>query len=306
MGDKLDSIFSEFVALADEEGCLCNCKGLNYGGGRTPTYDQPLEQLLYLLRYFPAYMAEYRRLFHLALIWFACVEGPVRALSIGCGAGLDLWSIKFALQGWGRELRCLAYEGYDLKKWRQSDTLGLPSAQIHVRDVKEVEEEITEKLGETHIMVFPKSLTDLSPAAFSAVERAIRNASFGSDKFILAVSFPSEGSLTEGQARMDCLSAILRDQHGMPVARPFSEDGDGKAIVKECPGFYYPDELKRKVANVISFCVRFRTGKCGETVCHLRSERSPVLKTEDLHIRVNFHQRREESNGLETDCGQHS
>lgn len=55
----LRRVVTDFDATKAQAGRLCDCKTLTYEGGNAPNYDTPLVQQIYMLRYFPAYLAEY-------------------------------------------------------------------------------------------------------------------------------------------------------------------------------------------------------------------------------------------------------
>lgn len=57
--DKLTSVLNIFIAEAREKESLCECNDIDFTPGRRPSYDSRLAQRFYLLKYMPAYMAEY-------------------------------------------------------------------------------------------------------------------------------------------------------------------------------------------------------------------------------------------------------
>lgn len=290
---KLCSIYEKFRRRARKEDKLCACKDIDFRPGKCPSYDQPLAQQFYLLRYLPAYMAEYHRLYTKAFNVLAHDASTLSVLSLGCGCGVDLWSLYFVLRGIGRDPHtCLKYLGIDQVKWCDKDTLDLPNATIRVRDVADAKTPIRKVLKDIDMIVFPKSLTDLSEAAFNAFAEELRQAPLKKDKIMVLASASAWGTsqARREDERLDHVSEVLRRHHGLELDAPscWSYHGRKAEYARELwSGFDYPDSVCRQVEELRSLCGC--RSACANSDCQLG--RSPILTTAYAHLRVLRHAR---------------
>ena len=97
VNDYIDDIFNDFKEYLDNQKKLCELKEEAYFyGNHIPNYDKLCVQQLYLLRYAYAYIYEYMEMYSYMFNYF--YQNKVnyngwRILSVGVGAGLDLYSL---------------------------------------------------------------------------------------------------------------------------------------------------------------------------------------------------------------------
>jgi hypothetical protein len=102
---KLKEIYDDFEELAKHRGCLCDCGSFTYAeGSPPPDYANPLVQAHYLLRYLPAYLAEwwevYDRLLNKTVVYDEVSIRPLGAAAASICGGFDSRS---KIAGWGYE-----------------------------------------------------------------------------------------------------------------------------------------------------------------------------------------------------------
>jgi hypothetical protein len=99
-----------------EHECCCDLKDIDFSGGHSPDYEKRAIQNLYILRYYGAYLCEYRWIYRKILDY---LEGRiVNALSVGCGCGVDLAGLYFAAQDNNFDIGKIAYIGCDINDWQ--------------------------------------------------------------------------------------------------------------------------------------------------------------------------------------------
>jgi hypothetical protein len=254
---KLKEIYDDFEELAKHRGCLCDCGSFTYAeGSPPPDYANPLVQAHYLLRYLPAYLAEWWEVYD-RLLNKTVVYDEVSITSFGCGCGIDLWGLRFALEDRGLRLRGrVTYTGIDRTKWRYADMLAGSTAKLIIRDVTEVE-----RLDPTtNVVAFGRSLSEFDDSAFDALCEAVRRTNFVTDLIVLLATRSATGKRKEDEERrLQVLSALLQERQGFGLRREKSvshEGGKSVAIRTICPGFDYPDNMLEKVKALHSRCGR--------------------------------------------------
>jgi hypothetical protein len=264
---KLDSIYEDFEMLAREKGRLCECC-TTYAGGNVLDYRIPLVQDYYLLRYFPAYLAEYQICYN-SLLAANFLPPKLGVVSYGCGCGVDLWGLCFALEQVGRDPRdCVTYTGIDRVWWRHADVRGLGKARIHAPwDVTA----LSVLDGTCNVIAFPKSFDakEIQDSKFHRLCEIIAKARFDQDRVVLLVSLTAQ-PCDEDRVRLQQVSDALQ-LHGFIERENIIPPYDGEQdvpIETDCPGFVYPRDMRKKVVEVPSLCGRAtRQGepcpKCG-------------------------------------------
>jgi hypothetical protein len=133
-----------------------------YRIGFWPDYSTRENQANYLLRYFYAYLLEYRCIFEKlaseqSLTWLT----EYRVLSLGCGAALDYYGLYFS----GLNTDAIHYHGYDINDWGAfQESFGNRNVVFHNRtSITELTERDFEGIN---IIMFPKSISDFSDNDF--------------------------------------------------------------------------------------------------------------------------------------------
>ena len=162
---KLRKVFRDFQQEADSVGGLCACKDLTYEGGNRPDYKSALVQQYYMLRYFPAYLAEYY-LMYKHMLQERFLGESLKVISIGSGCGIDCWGLYFAICDSGGDPKRVNYTGIDIVKWKYQEILHIDNSYFINKDITE-----WTKLDENdyNVIVFPKSIGEFSDKDFNIV-----------------------------------------------------------------------------------------------------------------------------------------
>jgi hypothetical protein len=280
--ERLDIFYSDFVRLAREEESLCVCRDLTFIAGRAPDYGQPLVQDLYLLRYFPAYLAQYYLLYKQVLERKFLFT--LRVASVGCGCGVDLWGLRFAVTG--RHLdpdASIAYTGHDSVAWQHTDTLGLRRAEVRVEDAANLS-----LSRNTNVVMFPLSLSELSEDCVDALAATIGQTGFATARVVVLAVMRKEDTerqeerLGRFSRMMRAGGFVLREDLGFAYDGP--KDVGISAIV---PEFQYPETMRTALKALISLCNRAKTVKCACTAF----DREPILRTRYFNFHALFYER---------------
>jgi hypothetical protein len=137
-------------------------------------YSTRENQANYLLRYFYAYLLEYRCIFEKlaseqSLTWLT----EYRVLSLGCGAALDYYGLYFS----GLNTDAIHYHGYDINDWGAfQKSFGNRNVVFHNKtSITELTERDFEGIN---IIMFPKSISDFSKSDFNRLCDLIRPIQF--------------------------------------------------------------------------------------------------------------------------------
>src|SRR5699024_9852346 len=155
--DKMNEIYNDFMLDLNEEKYYCNLKSFRYDGNNIPDYNDPLIQKYYLLRYMPAYLAEYNLMYY-KMFKLNYLDCNLNVMSIGCGCGIDLWGAKFARDKKFPEID-IRYTGIDMVDWDYRDNLDIEEAYFINKDINEID-----SLDEYNynIIIFPKSIGEFN------------------------------------------------------------------------------------------------------------------------------------------------
>lgn len=141
-------------------------------------YSDPLEQQLYLLRYFYAYYYEYRKILDCICQHFQ----EINVVSVGCGSCIDALALKHAFKG------PTGYLGIDCVKWAYE--LPLPTnCDFDDRITSSTED----YLKDATVLFFPKSLSDIENSEMNDIKQWIKKSKLTKDKICLAASFIYRG-----------------------------------------------------------------------------------------------------------------
>lgn len=272
---RLRQVLAAFLASAAAEGKLCELRKFNYTGHNLPDYTLPLVQQYYMLRYFPAYLAEYYLIYD-QLLEFDFLDEPPNVLSIGAGCGLDFWGLHFAAKKYGRQVR---YTGIDVVKWEQWDSLESDSAWMIAKDIAtwtEFDE------PDYNVVIFPKSIGEFSTSLFEHIKNVFNSTAFTKDKICLICSLRDKRSATD-VGRFAALAKTIEDVHGYTCIEPHNQYyyyDENVYIGKECEGFDYPDDVRAEVTTTLSKCLQFAANgsdSCSPDCSDMN--RFPILKT---------------------------
>jgi len=138
-------------------------------------YADPLEQQLYLLRYFYAYYYEYKKI-------MACIDHhlqKINVVSIGCGSCIDGLALKHVVKGPS------GYLGIDCVEWAYKLPL---SDNCEIHNIR-ITENTRGYLNDATILFFPKSLSDISYSEMNGIKKWIQKSVLENNEICVAASF---------------------------------------------------------------------------------------------------------------------
>lgn len=90
---KIGKAKSTFIKFARQQKDLCELSNI-FGSGTPPDYNDILVQSFYILKYYPAYLAEYLDLYN--LLGKLLRNKTYEVLSVGCGCGTDFDALTYS------------------------------------------------------------------------------------------------------------------------------------------------------------------------------------------------------------------
>jgi hypothetical protein len=278
VNDILAPTFETLKQEIADKGECCDLKSLDFSQG-TPDYADPFVQKLYILKYYWAYMCEYRTLYRKLI---PLLEGAAaNVIAIGCGSEVDLAGLFFA----SNQSTASKYHGYDLVNWSIKPTFPGISRGFTEGCASQLNENAN---TDANIVIFPKSLGDISDSSFNRIKEALRNAGFASRRLVLASVLPSSArtcGFTIYNDRFREISQVIK-------ATGFNVDHDMSSVHNPFDHVkywweLYPIQLDRPaldyLSNLNEQCPTFiANGVNCEENCRTILGRSAVLKNENV------------------------
>lgn len=289
----LDDIFADFVQTADADGCLCDCKNLTFEANNIPDYEKPLIQQLYLLRYLPAYFYEYYKMYE-CLIKREFIANKFKVLSIGCGCGIDLWGLYFALKDLKQEPeKRLEYVGIDKIIWDYREEIEIDKVFFITKDVATLNKFQGENIN---IITFPKSIGEFTDDEIRSIHSTIRNTKFNSNRFALLGSF-IEWRKDVDEIRLRSISQLLCQQNRYECIGELDHSQlqlkKGTKIHTLCPACKYSQEILSRLIELNKECPTYRSN--GECTCRRDCEslnKYPILSVDYINFKIVLFERR--------------
>ena len=186
-----------------------------------PDYSNPVTVAYYQLRYACGYAFDYYCAYRVALEWLKQIGvTDFSAVSLGCGSGLDRYSIELAAidsmfgnncyfdkktsSGWaGDEEKWI---GIDIAKWGKPDKVQCSGFPAHDNVIKVLEGGVTEYFKSfadcgaecpRNIFLFPRVLSELDEFAIQSLAEEIGRTSFSHDRMIVCIANRSDAGKKE-------------------------------------------------------------------------------------------------------------
>jgi hypothetical protein len=239
----------------------CVVPQFTFVSGQSPDYSLPTNQHLYILKYFPAYLFEYTKMYQEILIR-AREQGLKRfnILSLGCGCGLDYYGLYFACKIEGIDSISVKYRGIDIVEWNYRNLL----PQHPVIDCRYLNcgiegDQIQSKLPECNIIVFPKSLSEFPPECFQTLQDSLTN-NKPQLPVIIAASVMSDGITYDYNKLNTVASKIVNTA---PIWNSFESNFFqylGAGIASVWRFWQYPDGIRQNLGKLPEIC-------CNENIC---------------------------------------
>jgi len=140
-------------------------------------YSNILHQEYYLLKYFPAYFTEY---FHALDKFFESFNKTnLKILSIGCGAGIDYYALKYYIENKNMTID-IYYKCIDIIDWHYKPK-ETNFSFVH-SDINDMESNIFNNID---LVIFPKILTELNNATLDNISEKLKNATLKNELYFI-------------------------------------------------------------------------------------------------------------------------
>jgi len=267
--DFLSQVLRDFKSHIEPVDSICSLKKLNYENTQTPDYRNAIMREYYLLRYFYAYFTEYYHIYR-SMIRENHLKAPLSVASIGCGAGIDYYSLNFAVP---HSLENFTYQGFDLIDWGfRGNNLQTDFLQTNISDIS---------LQNINVLMFPKSLSEFSEDDFNTFVDNLSPQKF-QDTICIVSSMMNEGGkhdierikiLEKKLCQYDYQSLNSSDKTYAPKAESCYH-----VISARCP-----DCVTEYLAQLKDLCIQ-TASQC--VACQIN--KSPILRTEHIRYQTLF------------------
>ena len=178
----LELAYNDFCEKVVEPGSLCDYRNANFD--ETVDYHDEAIQLIYILRYGYAYAFEYKHMYQNVMDELRLSgKKNIEIDSIGCGSGIDLWSLIEAIEGKEKSFERIKWNGIDLVDWyydiSKTSLLSAPSClrneKVHMNAAGYYEQKETISAD---IIFFPRSITDIDSSYLHSIYNSFSNKHF--------------------------------------------------------------------------------------------------------------------------------
>lgn len=219
---KIQEIYDQFIAELDRKPKYCELCEVSFHRG-TPNYASVVQQQLYLLRYFSAYLFEYFEAFN---VLNDQIDEHINIVSFGCGSGID-----------GAAAECVfptcSYRGVDITQW----DYWFPNGDYEIESASDFIP------TNENVFVFPKSLNEFPPYV---VERLAVNLPRTSAQNICIINSKRNINDTDG-----CLRIVRSFGR---IYNHYIINSERNALCIYHNWFSYPDNVKNHVENISASC----------------------------------------------------
>ncbi len=259
----------------------CELSGFTYEDGRVPDYNKPIINQCYIMKYFPAYLAEYYYIYReLTYDNFNQYIQEYNVVSCGCGCGVDLLGLYLKRQ----KKTSFKYLGIDYSDWKYRDLILKETNNI--RFVKaNIGEYNFNNNADLNVLIFPKSICEFPEAVFNELLRNLSSVTFQSNRIAVIISGMNRGYQYDYIRFMNVINIFL--EKGYKVV-DIPKDNSGKEIsgmvcINELrhgintvvSDFEYPNDLIQKFKSLQTICLSNK--ECSNDHCLFTQ--SPILTT---------------------------
>lgn len=248
----INGVHENFI---EKEWCVLNTTGLT-----TANYTDECQQEYYLLKYYPAYLAEYYEMYSELLEMYE--KESMNIISIGCGAGIDYDALNII-----EDKPLFNYRGVDIIDW--SYKLDFVFEQIDINQLNE------QYFDDIDVIVFPKILTELSDVQIQTLANIIVNSNLSNELYFLnsyITDDSNDNSRIDGITQFKIICNKLKE-HGFSIEKNscstyiYYKGHDG--IRKHIPNFIYPNDKKDFISDLKSNCIQYDESKVECEKCNI-------------------------------------
>jgi len=243
-------------------------------------YSNEFIQQYYLLRFYPAYLAEYY-LMYSEILEEEKYDNSINILSIGSGCGLDYSAMKLAIRDNGYP-NDIYYQGIDKYQWNYIESRDVKFRNI-CADIKNIDnlKEICKK--DIDIIIFPKSIGEINGYSFNKLINLLVEYENYNEKLII-LSSERQSFLNHDRNRLKQLNDRFIEYYDLEnnltiYYRTYNVRGINN-LIKE---FKYPDNIYQYLNNLHFQCLNYnkRKSHCKSPDDRLDRTR-PILTAEHI------------------------
>jgi hypothetical protein len=283
----MSTVFNDFREKVNNE-VLCDLKEFSFKSGRLPDYTQEKYQQIYLLRYFPAFLTEYKYLYK-KIVNDTHLES-INVLSIGCGSFIDFYGLIFAIKSYSVSSPdiLVKYNGIDVIDWKYKDDFNYQKVSFVCDSIENFR---LNNPDDTNVLIFPKSLSELSDSMLDSFITNVSSTEFISERIYVISSIMNKGFTADETKCKKIINAFQDIGYLCKNYEPPQEIKDKKALLYLDHDFYYPDEVKEYLTTLSSKCIKYiKNNENCQTDCK-ELDRWPILKTDNMSFQVNLLER---------------
>lgn len=267
-----------------EGATLCDLKTIRFDQDYNPDYSKPEIQQLYLLRYYPAYLAEYVYLYKEALK--TCNLKNLSVLSIGCGNSVDYDA---AVIVHNDDISKISYLGVDLIDWGYKNSNGNPKFITTIADIKDFD---LPPKNDFNVIIFPKSLSEFSEESFKGLLQNISHSEFTEEKILLISSSMDKGFAYDESRYKRVMQVLIEKGYENKKYNSTREVKNKGWIGYLVDGFHYPDDIKTYIECLATKCINFiKNQKNCDPSCKQQLNKSPILNAKHISFLINLLER---------------
>lgn len=274
----LGSIFYDFE-LDIKKNTLCHLKDLHFQG-QTPNYNIKTIQQLYLLRYFPAYLCEYKYLYN-KVINDKKLES-YNVLSIGCGSYTDYYALYLALL---ENHQNITYTGIDTIDWNYKNSLGNSKINFIQSNLKDV---VLNKNTEYNIIFFPKSISEIPHKELEAFMGKLNSTNIVSNNMYVISSAMDKGFSYDQDKYTNILEALKRSGFSCKNYQP-TKEVEKSSFFSFDRDFIHPQEIIDFLTELDNNCTERKA--CVQN-CTSQLNKTPILNTTYISYQINLLERK--------------
>ncbi|MBR5180419.1 MAG: hypothetical protein IKW90_16710 [Lachnospiraceae bacterium] len=279
--DYLTDLYMRFRDKCERKNNLCELKNLSFEGGSIPDYSKEIISLLYCLRYHFGYAFEYEEMYRSIMHEFKDADS-LSVLSVGSGNGIDLWSLFHATDR--MNINEIVYTGIDCVDWIDRFDINSPNSARYYNCELSDADNIIDNLDGLDILIFPKSISELTSDDLRALANRIANIT---DKVYVLTSVRKNGYNRSSDISKIKELCTRFEKHGFRITIGKTEEclewQRDVGIRAERYDYEYPQEALEYLLNLHIHCCEYDEDdvKCAE-YCPQTIIRSPILKTNTI------------------------
>lgn len=276
INEYLDSVLADFKEYVNSQDRLCSLRDVHFDAGKVPDYSKKYVQLLYLLRYAYAYAFEYKCIYR-SLLNRMNYDESIKVTSIGCGTGIDYWSLAQVVKDGCR----ICYKGIDAVEW-EHQILPRPMDDFSITTGEVINLFNMSNRFSSDVYMFPKSISEFSRSDINKLIENFSKDTVAKDIFHFVFTLRTDGGSQESD--MEKTSIVFEHMrkcgfrsnddptHCCSVKDPYKE----KKIREMDSAFSHPGDVYSYLIELFDKCPNRSVCEISKQ-CEVKLSRKPIL-----------------------------